>query len=124
MDRIGFFKEAFRRTAKAGLDLLEETPVGRALEGLADEAERKEKRRQRPPGAIHDETLFLAACTGCDLCMSACPHNVIMVDHLERRDPVIFPDSSPCVLCAGLPCIAACPTSALDTDNGETLRLL
>lgn len=93
MNRLDFFKCLFGK----GLELFE--PLGEGEE--------------RPPGALRDEAEFKSRCTGCDACMKACPVNVIMVDDLVKRYPVIYPKTAPCVHCEGYPCIAACPTGAL-----------
>lgn len=74
------------------------------------------KTTERPPGAHPDERKFLEMCTGCDQCMAACPVNIVMIEDLERRDPVIFPDEGPCIRCEGFPCIKACPTGALSLE--------
>jgi ferredoxin len=91
-----------------GIQVLEATPIGKSLERLGEEPQVK----VRPPGAI-EESLFLKRCTGCDACMKACPVNVIMIEDLETRDPIIYPEKDPCIRCPGFPCIAACPTGAL-----------
>lgn len=75
------------------------------------------KKWERPPGANVDDKQFLKLCTGCDACMVACPHNVVMIEDLERRDPVIYPDEGPCLHCADYPCITACPTGALSLQD-------
>lgn len=72
---------------------------------------------ERPPGAHKNEEVFLRLCTGCDLCMAACPYNIVMIEDLEKRDPVIYPDEAPCVRCADYPCVKACPTGALKLER-------
>lgn len=108
MDRKEFFQQAFNITVGKGLQLLEETKVGKALDSLVDD----KAKLVRPPGAPSSDHDFLERCTGCDACMAACPVNVIMIKDLERRDPVIYPEN-PCIHCPGYPCIASCPTGAL-----------
>lgn len=109
MDRKEFFKEAFRRTVSKGIEVLEKS---KALNQFS-EAPLKE----RPPGAHPSDQTFLSLCTGCDACMTACPVNVILIEDLEKRDPVIFPEKGPCIHCPGTPCITACPTGALSRNH-------
>jgi ferredoxin-type protein NapG len=110
MDRKGFFSHLFKLAVDTGIQAIEATPIGRSLEKLADD-----RSKVRPPGAV-EEALFLQRCTGCDACMKACPVNVIMIEDLERRDPIIYPEKDPCIRCPGFPCIASCPTGALSRN--------
>ncbi|MHC4924426.1 MAG: 4Fe-4S dicluster domain-containing protein, partial [Planctomycetota bacterium] len=78
----------------------------------------------RPPGAI-EESLFRSACTSCDDCIKACPHFVIRKAGPELGEgvsgtPVLVPEENPCLLCEGLPCIAACETGALASPEEGT----
>ena len=71
----------------------------------------------RPPGAL-PEREFLNACTRCDDCVPACPHEAIRKAGIELGadvvgTPVIAALEQPCWMCADLPCIAACATGAL-----------
>ena len=75
-----------------------------------------QRRYVRPPGAL-PEIGFLAACTRCGLCAEACPPHAIL---LVRTDggiaagtPYLDSGVQPCVVCADMPCAAACPTEAL-----------
>ncbi len=103
MDRAAFLKKLPFWLAAQGIQVLEA------------------KKRQRPPGAM-DEPSFTAECSGCDQCMAACPHNVIMIEDMEARLPVIFPEEAPCLSCEGYPCVASCPTDALSFQNSLELR--
>jgi len=73
----------------------------------------------RPPGAI-DEFQFLAGCTRCGDCITACPYDAI-VKAPERLGavtgtPVIEADTSACMMCEDFPCIASCgPGVLVDT---------
>jgi ferredoxin-type protein NapG len=73
----------------------------------------------RPPGAI-EESAFLAACTRCNACVEACPHDAITLapDRLRgiAGTPVVNPAASPCRVCADRPCAAACEPQALRLD--------
>lgn len=122
MDRKEFFSHAFNKVVGKGLDILESTKVGRKLEEMAEDTEVSIPKKQRPPGAGHTEKEFLRKCTGCDACMAACPANVIMIEDLERRDPLIYPNEGSCIHCPGYPCIAACAAGALEKTNGVKLR--
>jgi len=70
----------------------------------------------RPPGAL-DEDSFLAACIKCGQCLQVCPPQVIELAGIGQGfgigTPFIVPREGGCILCAGLPCVLACPTGAL-----------
>ncbi|MCH1430308.1 MAG: 4Fe-4S dicluster domain-containing protein [Chlamydiales bacterium] len=102
MDRKTFFKDAFSYVVGKSLDSLSNNVVVDYLEDSA-------KQKQRPPGANPSEEGFLKACIGCDRCMQACPHNLIMVEDMEKRDPLIYPEEKKCVMCEDFPCIKSCP---------------
>ncbi|NGX58346.1 MAG: Electron transport complex subunit RsxB [Chlamydiae bacterium] len=105
MERDEFFTTLLNKGAEWVLD----NPVVSVLEDFADETV-----KERPPGALPEKE-FLERCTGCDECMKACPVNVIMIEDMEKRHPVIFPEKDPCIHCADTPCVSACPTGALQT---------
>jgi ferredoxin-type protein NapG len=71
----------------------------------------------RPPGAL-DEDTFLASCIKCGQCLQVCPPQVIDLANISQGfgvgTPHITPREGGCILCAGLPCVLACPTGALD----------
>jgi ferredoxin-type protein NapG len=75
----------------------------------------------RPPGAV-DEPAFLRACTLCDRCIDACPHDVLFRAPEQFREaagtPTYDAARAPCLLCADTPCVAACETGALRPDLG------
>ncbi len=70
----------------------------------------------RPPGAI-DEFQFLAGCTKCGDCVSACPYDAIIKapDRLGNvaGTPLIEADTAACMMCEDFPCIAACQPGVL-----------
>ncbi|TWU46909.1 4Fe-4S dicluster domain-containing protein [Rubripirellula reticaptiva] len=70
----------------------------------------------RPPGAIA-EPQFLAGCTRCGDCVSACPYDAIRnaSDRLRpiAGTPIIEADTSACMMCEDFPCITACKPGVL-----------
>lgn len=105
MDRKDFFKQLIGK----GIELLGDNPLIRALEDSV-------KVKERPPGNLPEKE-FQTVCTGCDACMIACPVNVIMVEDLKTRLPVIYPETAPCLHCTSYPCIQACNTGALNFEG-------
>ena len=79
----------------------------------------------RPPGAIPEDQ-FNGACIRCGLCVRDCPFDMI---HLARLGepvptgtPFFYARAHGCEMCEDIPCVAACPTNALDhalTDINE-----
>jgi MauM/NapG family ferredoxin protein len=80
----------------------------------------------RPPGAL-PEGEFLARCTSSGNCVRACPVSAIKLapppGGRGRLHPVIEPRSQACVLCAGLNCMSACPSGALQRVPREAVRI-
>lgn len=70
----------------------------------------------RPPGAIH-ESAFLAGCTRCNECITACPYDAIVHAPARTREaagtPMVDPDRQACLMCADFPCISACEPQVL-----------
>lgn len=71
----------------------------------------------RPPGAL-PENEFLGACVRCGLCVRDCPYHTLKLsafgDNVPVGTPFFTARSVPCELCEDIPCVAACPTGALD----------
>ncbi|HFE63332.1 MAG TPA: 4Fe-4S dicluster domain-containing protein [Caldithrix sp.] len=69
-----------------------------------------------PPGVSGSEH-YLTECTQCYDCVSVCPYQSLEVWHEEGSPfegyPVIQPRREPCYLCSDFPCVAVCPTPAL-----------
>lgn len=70
----------------------------------------------RPPGAI-EEAQFLAGCTRCGDCITACPYDAIR-QAPERfgsvaGTPIIEADTQACLMCEDFPCIASCEPGVL-----------
>ena len=96
---------------------LQET-IGRLLHEIAERTEERMAPRRwfRPPGAA-PEVAFVAACTRCGDCIDVCPvHAIIKAPAsagLAAGTPYIDPAMQACVVCADMPCAAACETGAL-----------
>lgn len=75
----------------------------------------------RPPGAV-DERSFLAGCTKCNECATACPVGAIFSAPPRfgsaAGTPMIDPMQAPCVMCEDTPCIAACEPNVLQAELG------
>jgi len=72
----------------------------------------------RPPGAL-DEDDFRAACIRCGLCVRDCPYDTLKLaelglDGAATGTPFFTAREVPCEMCDDIPCVAACPTGALD----------
>ena len=79
----------------------------------------------RPPGAI-DESDFLGACIRCGLCVRDCPFDMLYLAEVGQDIPTGTPyfiaRDKACEMCEDIPCVVACPTSALNhslTDINE-----
>ncbi len=81
-------------------------------------------RERRPPGAL-EEAAFLAACTGCGDCVTACPYGALFVFTAEAgikaKTPILQPEIAPCHMCNGTPCAAACETPALTVPENPAV---
>jgi len=114
IDRAEFFRNGLRG-------------LGHAAGTLADQVvSRVARPHLRPPGAL-DELAFLATCTRCGDCVTACPHDAILrlgpEARLASNTPFIDPERSPCLLCEDLPCVEACEVDALQTIRQEEIQL-
>ena len=83
--------------------------------------------RRRPPGAV-DERRFLAGCTACKDCVTACPENAIFTLATDVTPgpgtPVMRPSERPCTMCDGTyPCVTACPEGVLEMPQAAVWRL-
>ena len=72
----------------------------------------------RPPGALPEDA-FLGACIRCGLCVRDCPYDTLSLAELGMAGPAtgtpfFIARDVPCEMCEDIPCLAACPTGALD----------
>jgi len=51
-------------------------------------------------------------CTGCGICVAACPMDVLRLDELEGRVTVLYPED--CIACWG--CESFCPQDCFDVS--------
>ena len=105
MDRREFFKRGFGKATEAAVKVADKRVSDRAKHWI------------RPPYAI-PELDFLLACTRCNACIEACPHNVIFP--LAARlgadvasTPALDLLTKGCHLCDDWPCVTACKPKAL-----------
>ncbi len=74
----------------------------------------------RPPGAV-DEASFLAGCTRCNACITACPVGAIVHAPAKFRHaagtPMIDVHHAACIMCEDTPCIAACEPRVLRAEQ-------
>lgn len=111
-DRRRFLQDAARGAAGCAL-------AGLGLGWLATgAAQALPAQALRPPGAL-EEGDFLSACIRCGLCVRDCPYNTLKlaelgVDAPATGTPFFTARDVPCEMCDDIPCVAACPTGALD----------
>lgn len=96
-----------------------------ALAGARSRAEATlptEERALRPPGA-RAERDFLAACIRCGLCVQACPWHTLRLagasGPFAPGTPWFRAREVPCEMCRDIPCVAACPSGALQPALGD-----
>lgn len=92
--------------------------------GLAGVVSRLSADIFRPPFAL-SEPEFLLACTQCDQCISACPHNVLFklpesMERLIAGTPAMDLLNRGCHMCDDAPCVSACDPGALALPKPPT----
>ncbi|WP_111431346.1 ferredoxin-type protein NapG [Rhodobacteraceae bacterium DSL-40] len=92
--------------------------AGSLLAYLAHQARALPADALRPPGALPEDA-FLAACIRCGLCVRDCPYDTLKLAELGEGGPAagtpyFTARDTPCEMCDDIPCVAACPTGALD----------
>jgi len=103
--RRGFFRQVAHKAGKTVVEQADSQVARRAAHWI------------RPPYAL-DELEFLLACTRCNACVEACPHQTIFP--LPARLGVQFAGTpaldlinKSCHLCEEWPCVSACEPGAL-----------
>jgi len=118
MDRREFFKAGVEKISTTAVKLVDEKINQHASHWI------------RPPYAI-DELEFLLACTRCDKCIEACPHDVIFPLSAKLGmqvvgTPALDLSNKGCHLCENWPCVEVCEPKALqfpEVEEGEALPL-
>lgn len=117
-ERRRFLKDLARLAAVAGLAGLGLAGHGRAVQARPAQA-------LRPPGAL-PEREFLGACLRCGLCVRACPYDTLRLatatGPVAPGTPYFVAREVPCEMCEDIPCVAACPSGALDPGLREIDR--
>ena len=110
-DRRRFLKETARMAAGCAL-------ATGGLAWLAHDAQSLPAQALRPPGALPEDE-FLSACIRCGLCVRDCPYDTLKLaelgaDQMAAGTPYFTAREVACEMCEDIPCVAACPTGALD----------
>lgn len=114
MDRRDFFRAGLRKASRT------------AVEQAGQHVARRARHWIRPPWAL-DELEFLLACTRCDACIEACPHQTVFALPMRlgptvAGTPALDLLNHPCHLCEDWPCTTACEPGALrlpEVDEDE-----
>ena len=95
--------------------------AGLGLASLAGRSGATPASALRPPGALDGED-FLGACVRCGLCVRGCPYDTLRLSRglagepAATGTPYFVAREVPCEMCEDIPCVAACPTGALDPE--------
>jgi len=108
--RRRFLRDLARLATVAGL-------VGLGLAAHGRRVAARPAQALRPPGALPERD-FLGACLRCGLCVRDCPYGTLrLADALgpvAPGTPYFVAREVPCEMCEDIPCVAACPSGALD----------
>lgn len=108
--RRGFLADTARAACGTGLAVLGLGLHARQTQSLPAQA-------LRPPGALAEGD-FLGACLRCGLCVRACPYDTLRLaapgEPVATGTPYFIARRVPCEMCEDIPCVAACPSGALD----------
>ncbi|CAM4443564.1 4Fe-4S binding protein [Vibrio agarivorans] len=96
----------FRALTSGAKRSINESPNKTHIPGIGD-IEHVERKVARPPKAV-DEVLFQQVCNGCGECATACPEQVIVLEHDLAQ---LNFDYGYCSQCGN--CSSVCPTGAL-----------
>ncbi len=111
MHRRDFFRASIDRVAKTVVQIADEHVNERARHWI------------RPPYAL-TELEFLLACTRCEKCVDACPHNVIFKLSAKLgaklvETPALDLLNKACHMCEDWPCVQSCDAQALALPEPE-----
>ena len=91
--------------------------VGLLLASYGEQARSRPIAALRPPGALPEDE-FLGACVRCGLCVRDCPYDTLKLaefrEPLATGTPYFVARDIPCEMCEDIPCVVACPTTALE----------
>ncbi|WP_201219749.1 ferredoxin-type protein NapG [Halochromatium roseum] len=110
MNRRDFVFDSLRTAAGVGL-------LGLGLGLYSQRAASLPAWALRPPGAQPEDD-FNGACIRCGLCVRDCPFDMLHLARLGQDIPTGTPyfvaREAGCEMCEDIPCVAACPSNALD----------
>jgi len=99
--------------------------AGVGLAALARQSVALPAQALRPPGALGEKD-FLSACVRCGLCVRDCPYDILdladLGDGPAHGTPYFVARKIPCEMCEDIPCVAACPTGALDKGLSDITK--
>ena len=112
MDRRDFFRRGFSKATEVAVKVADKRVSEKAKHWI------------RPPFAI-PELDFLLACTRCNACIEACPHDVIFplaarLGADVANTPALDLLKSGCHLCDDWPCVNACEPDVLTFMDKES----
>lgn len=89
-----------------------------AVLGVQQRRSQADVLRLRPPGAVA-EAAFSGTCIRCGQCVQVCPYQTLklatLVSGPAAGTPYFVARDIPCEMCEDIPCVAACPSGALQS---------